>query len=95
MIKMQKSHWLSGFQWYFFIFCNTVLIPPTLQSAFHLSDAATLTITQYSFIATALGSLVQVFTGHQRAIMEGPTGLWWATILGIAVAEASSGLLRV
>ncbi len=48
MIKMQKSHWLSGFQWYFFIFCNTVLIPPTLQSAFHLSDAATLTITQYS-----------------------------------------------
>ena len=91
MIKMQKSHWLSGFQWYFFIFCNTVLIPPTLQSAFHLSDAATLTITQYSFIATALGSLVQVFTGHQRAIMEGPTGLWWATILGIAVAEASFG----
>ena len=36
MIKMQKSHWLSGFQWYFFIFCNTVLIPPTLQSAFIL-----------------------------------------------------------
>ncbi|OBU05210.1 uracil/xanthine transporter [Morganella psychrotolerans] len=91
MIKMHKDHWLSGFQWYFFIFCNTVLIPPTLQSAFNLSDAVTLTITQYSFIATALGSLVQVFAGHQRAIMEGPTGLWWATILGISVAEASFG----
>ncbi|MCF3826642.1 hypothetical protein, partial [Salmonella enterica] len=28
---------LSGFQWFFFIFFNKVVVPPTLLSAFHLT----------------------------------------------------------
>ncbi|MGE9244389.1 hypothetical protein, partial [Escherichia coli] len=27
---------LSGFQWFFFILCNTVVVPPTLLSAVQL-----------------------------------------------------------
>lgn len=68
---------LSGFQWFFFIFCNTVVVPPTLLSAFHLPADNLLMLTQYAFLTTALACLVQAFCGHRRAIMEGPTGLWW------------------
>ncbi len=86
-----RNNWLSGLQWFFFIFCNTVVIPPTLQSAFNLSPSATFCITQYTFISTALACLAQVFLGHRRAIMEGPTGLWWVTILTLTLAESANG----
>ncbi|WP_224774913.1 solute carrier family 23 protein, partial [Citrobacter freundii] len=33
---INRESLLSGFQWFFFIFCNTVVVPPTLVSAFHL-----------------------------------------------------------
>ncbi|ENJ2965345.1 uracil/xanthine transporter, partial [Salmonella enterica subsp. enterica serovar Typhimurium] len=44
---------LSGFQWFFFIFCNTVVVPPTLLSAFHLPADNLLMLTQYAFLTTA------------------------------------------
>lgn len=90
-INIKKNNIISGFQWFFFIFCNTVVIPPTLQSAFHLSDQTTFTITQYSFLLTALACLLQAFLGHKRSVMEGPTGLWWATILTVTLSESMQG----
>ncbi|HHD7737091.1 TPA: uracil/xanthine transporter [Providencia rettgeri] len=91
MFSLNKDNMLSGLQWFFFIFCNTVVIPPTLQSAFHLSNAATYTITQYAFLATSLACLIQAIFGHKRSIMEGPAGLWWGTILSVAFAESAQG----
>jgi len=85
------SNWLSGLQWFFFIFCNTVVIPPTLKSVFHLSAEQTYLLAQYSFLGTALACLAQVCFGHRRAIMEGPGGLWWATILSVTYSESSHG----
>ncbi len=110
---------LSGFQWFFFIFCNTVVVPPTLLSAFQLPQSSLLTLTQYAFLAvvvpptllsafqlpqsslltltqyaflaTALACFAQAFCGHRRAIMEGPGGLWWGTILTITLGEVSRG----
>ena len=82
---------LSGFQWFFFIFCNTVVVPPTLLSAFQLPQSSLLTLTQYAFLATALACFAQAFCGHRRAIMEGPGCLWWGTILTITLGEASRG----
>ncbi|VEB62364.1 purine permease ybbY [Salmonella enterica subsp. enterica] len=38
-----------------------------------------------------MACLVQAFCGHRRAIMEGPTGLWWGAILTITLGEASRG----
>lgn len=90
-INIKKNNIISGFQWFFFIFCNTVVIPPTLQSAFHLSDQTTFTITQYSFLLTALACLLQAFLGHKRSVMEGSTGLWWATILTVTLSESMQG----
>ncbi len=91
MFSLNKDNCLSGLQWFFFIFCNTVVIPPTLQSAFHLSDATTLTITQYAFLATSVACLIQAIAGHKRSIMEGPAGLWWGTILSVTFAESAQG----
>ncbi len=34
VLPLNKRNTLAGFQWFFFIFCNTVVVPPTLQSAF-------------------------------------------------------------
>ncbi len=48
-------------------------------------------LTQYAFLTTALACSVQAFCGHRRAIMEGPTGLWWGAILTITLGEASRG----
>ena len=50
----QRENLLSGFQWFFFIFCNTVVVPPTLVSAFHLPDSSLLMLTQYAFLSTAV-----------------------------------------
>ncbi|WP_145551439.1 uracil/xanthine transporter [Yersinia intermedia] len=89
--ERERGHWLSGFQWFFFIFCNTVVVPPTLQSAFNLSPEKTFCITQYTFIVTAIACLSQALWGHRRAIMEGPTGLWWITILTLTLGESANG----
>ncbi|SUH48800.1 purine permease ybbY [Salmonella enterica subsp. enterica] len=62
---------LSGFQWFFFIFCNTVVVPPTLLSAFHLPADNLLMLTQYAFLTTALACLVQAFCGHRRIADSG------------------------
>lgn len=91
MIKLSRDNGLSGFQWLFFIFCNTVVVPPTLKSAFHLSNDTTFMLMQYAFISTALACLLQVMWGHKRAIMEGPTGLWWGTMLSVTFAESAQG----
>lgn len=56
----------------FLYFCNTVVVPPTLLSAFQLPQSSLLTLTQYAFLATALACFAQAFCGHRRAIMEGP-----------------------
>lgn len=90
-LRLQRENLLSGFQWFFFIFCNTVVVPPTLVSAFHLPANSLLMLTQYAFLTTALACLFQAVFGHRRAIMEGPTGLWWGTILTVTLAEASRG----
>ncbi|STI84136.1 putative permease [Escherichia coli] len=68
---VSRESLLSGFQWFFFIFCNTVVVPPTLLSAFQLPQSSLLTLTQYAFLATALACFAQAFCGHRRAIMEG------------------------
>ncbi|TGC19146.1 uracil/xanthine transporter [Escherichia sp. E4385] len=90
-ISFNRENMLSGFQWFFFIFCNTVVVPPTLLSAFQLPQSCLLTLTQYAFLATALACIAQAFFGHRRAIMEGPGGLWWGTILTITLGESSRG----
>lgn len=46
---INRESLLSGFQWFFFIFCNTVVVPPTLVSAFHLPVSNLLMLTQYAF----------------------------------------------
>ena len=91
VFPLNKRNTLAGFQWFFFIFCNTVVVPPTLQSAFQLPASALITLTQYGFITTGLACLAQALLGHRRAIMEGPTGLWWSTILTVTVGEAARG----
>ncbi len=47
---VSRESLLSGFQWFFFIFCNTVVVPPTLLSAFQLPQSSLLTLTQYAFL---------------------------------------------
>nr|WP_318382598.1 uracil/xanthine transporter [uncultured Enterobacter sp.] len=91
VFPFRRESALSGFQWFFFIFCNTVVVPPTLVSAFQLPASALLTLTQYAFISTGVACLAQAIFGHRRAILEGPTGLWWGTILTVTVAEAARG----
>lgn len=91
VFPVNKRNTLAGFQWFFFIFCNTVVVPPTLQSAFQLPASSLITLTQYGFITTGLACLAQTILGHQRAIMEGPAGLWWSTILTVTIGEAARG----
>lgn len=47
VLPLNKRNTLAGFQWFFFIFCNTVVVPPTLQSAFQLPASALITLTQW------------------------------------------------
>ncbi|SFD41603.1 Xanthine/uracil permease [Lentibacillus persicus] len=86
----KSSSWISGLQWLFFIFTNTVVIPITVGAAFGLSQGSIASILQLSFIVTGIACIVQALFGHKRALMEGQSGLWWGVILTlttIAVAQ--------
>ncbi|STW08801.1 Xanthine-uracil permease [Klebsiella grimontii] len=66
--------------------------PPTLQSAFQLPASALITLTQYGFITTGAGVSGAGAAGATVArLWRGPTGLWWSTILTVAVGEAARG----
>ncbi|WIV17316.1 uracil/xanthine transporter [Paenibacillus polygoni] len=90
---LQKSeNWLAGFQWFFFIFANIVIIPLTIGKAFDLSDNTIMTTLQYSFVVTGAACIAQAFWGHKRAILEGQSGLWWGMILTTVSIATSQGI---
>lgn len=75
---------LAGFQWLFFMFANTVVIPISVGSAFQLEQIEIVSAIQRSFIFTGLACLLQGLIGHRLALMEGQSGLWWGVILSLA-----------
>lgn len=75
----------------FFIFATRLWFLLRYFLLFSCRKVACLPFTQYAFLATALACFAQAFCGHRRAIMEGPGGLWWGTILTITLGEASRG----
>ncbi|XVK98461.1 solute carrier family 23 protein [Staphylococcus nepalensis] len=56
-----KTNWLGGLQWFFFIFANIVIIPLTIGEAFHLSQDKVVATLQYSFVITGIACLFQAF----------------------------------
>ncbi len=74
---VSRESLLSGFQWFFFIFATRLWFLLRYFLLFSCRKVASLTLTQYAFLATALACFAQAFCGHRRAIMEGPGGLWW------------------
>ncbi len=87
---VSRESLLSGFQWFFFIFCNTVVVPPTLLSAFQLPQSSLLTLTQYAFLyRTGL-----LRSGVLRSSSRYYGRARWpvvGTILTITLGEASRG----
>ena len=76
--------WLAGFQWLFFMFANTVVIPISVGSAFQLEQIEIVSAIQRSFIFVGIACLLQGFLGHRLSLMEGQSGLWWGVILSLA-----------
>lgn len=83
---------LAGFQWLFFIFANTVVIPISIGNVFGLEQIEIVSAIQRSFIFTGLACLLQGFLGHRLALMEGQSGLWWGVILSLAGTASAMGL---
>lgn len=75
---------LAGFQWLFFMFANTVVIPISVGDAFGLEQVEIVSAVQRSFILTGIACLLQGLLGHRLALMEGQSGLWWGVILSLA-----------
>ncbi|WP_180316696.1 uracil/xanthine transporter [Shouchella shacheensis] len=88
----QLKSWVSGLQWLFFMFTNTVVIPITIGAAFTLPQADIVTLMQYSFIVTGIACIIQAAFGHKRALMEGQSGLWWGVILSLAAIAPAQGI---
>lgn len=83
---------LAGFQWLFFMFANTVVIPISIGGAFQLEQVEVVSAMQRSFIFTGMACLLQGFFGHRLALMEGQSGLWWGVILSLAGTASAMGL---
>lgn len=75
---------LAGFQWLFFMFANTVVIPISIGNAFQLDAVEIVSAIQRSFIFTGIACLLQGLFGHRLSLMEGQSGLWWGVILSLA-----------
>ncbi|APH04883.1 uracil/xanthine transporter [Bacillus weihaiensis] len=80
---------LAGFQWLFFLFANTVVIPISIGEALQVDSAEIVAAIQRSFIFTGVACMLQGLLGHRFAIMEGQSGLWWGIILSLAASANS------
>ncbi len=76
----------GGIQWLLFMFTNTVVIPLSIGEALGLSDGDIAASVQRAFIYTGIACLLQALLGHQLALMEGQSGLWWGVILGLTAS---------
>lgn len=83
---------LAGFQWLFFLFANTVVIPISVGAAFELDQVEIISAIQRSFILTGIACILQGVIGHRLALMEGQSGLWWGVILSLAGTASAMGL---
>lgn len=91
--KLQTSvMFLAGFQWLFFMFANTVVIPISVGAAFELDQVEIVSAIQRSFIFTGIASLLQGLFGHRLALMEGQSGLWWGVILSLAATASTMNI---
>lgn len=83
---------LAGFQWLFFMFANTIVIPISIGAAFELDQIEIVSAIQRSFIFTGIACLLQGFFGHRLSLMEGQSGLWWGVILSLAGTASAMNL---
>ncbi|WP_336823985.1 uracil/xanthine transporter [Sporosarcina sp. USHLN248] len=83
---------LAGFQWLFFMFANTVVIPISVGGALNLEQVEIVSAIQRSFILTGIACILQGFIGHRLALMEGQSGLWWGVILSLAGTASAMNL---
>src|SRR3954452_20321731 len=83
---------VAGFQWLFFMFANTVVIPISVGGAFQLEQIEIVSAIQRSFIFTGVACLLQGFVGHRLSLMEGQSGLWWGVILSLAATASTMNL---
>ncbi|MCZ2257562.1 uracil/xanthine transporter [Sporosarcina sp. G11-34] len=83
---------LAGFQWLFFMFANTIVIPISIGSAFQLEQIEIVSAIQRSFIFTGVACLLQALIGHRLALMEGQSGLWWGVILSLAATASTMNM---
>lgn len=83
---------LAGFQWLFFMFANTVVIPISVGGAFQLDSIEIVSAIQRSFILTGIACLLQGLFGHRLALMEGQSGLWWGVILSLAATASTMNI---
>lgn len=83
---------LAGFQWLFFMFANTVVIPISVGAAFELDQIEIVSAIQRSFIYTGIACLLQGLFGHRLSLMEGQSGLWWGVVLSLAGTANAMGL---
>ncbi|MBU8905328.1 uracil/xanthine transporter [Desertibacillus haloalkaliphilus] len=80
---------LAGFQWLFFMFANTVVIPISVGEAFGLNQVEIVSAMQRSFMFTGIACILQGLIGHRYAIMEGQSGLWWGVILSLTATAST------
>jgi xanthine/uracil permease len=83
---------LSSFQWLFFIFANTLVVPISVGAAFQLpAEIIEMTI-RYSFIFTGLACILQAWVGHRYPLMEGHSGLMWGLLLNMGISASALGM---
>ncbi|MCF6136363.1 purine/pyrimidine permease [Pseudalkalibacillus berkeleyi] len=72
---------LSSVQWFILILAGSVVAPLTIGSAFGMSIEEISSFVQRTFFVIGIVSLLQVFFGHKKPIVEGPAVLWWGVFL--------------
>ncbi|GIP40211.1 purine permease YbbY [Paenibacillus sp. J31TS4] len=89
---VSTTTWLAGIQWLFFLFANTVVVPVSMGTAFHLPPEEVAAALQRSFVLVGAACMLQAAAGHRYALMEGPSGIWWGVILSLCASAPSMGI---
>ncbi|MCL6521848.1 MAG: purine/pyrimidine permease [Firmicutes bacterium] len=70
-------------QWLAFTLASLMAVPVAVGQAIGLDPAGIAGFARRTFLVAGAASLLQLAWGHGFPLLEGPAGIWWATMIGL------------
>ncbi|MDI3316828.1 MAG: purine/pyrimidine permease [Bacillota bacterium] len=83
--RLSRAVWTGLYtgQWLAFTLASLLAVPVVVGQAIGLDAAGVAQLARRTFLLAGLASLLQALWGHRYPLLEGPAGIWWATMISL------------